>query len=345
MAAGWLSEGGARYRRLLDAVDAALLPAAENDAHELTSSLTSLTRRGTMPLAERALVGLPVSSFDLISGLSGTVLYLLSRKESPPARRVAEVALSALAALAGSQDGIPLWHTPLRHLWKAEEVVRYPRGNLNCGLAHGAPGVLAALSIGLLEGVEVPSQRAAIGVIAEWLLASTVEDSWGPNWPSMLSTELFARGDARSAEGARAAWCYGAPGVCRSLWLAGRAVEETRYTETAVEGMLASCRRPAAKRGIPSPTFCHGQAGWIAILHRMALDCAHPEIVATYHRSFTALVDRFDPTLPLGYQSIETDDVRVDNPGLLDGAAGIALVLLAPAVGQEEGWDRSFALS
>jgi hypothetical protein len=36
---------------------------------------------------------------------------------------------------------------------------------------------------------------------------------------------------------------------------------------------------------------------------------------------------------------------ETDQPGLLDGAAGVALVLLAQATGVEPSWDRLFLLS
>lgn len=49
-------------------------------------------------------------------------------------------------------------------------------------------------------------------------------------------------------------------------------------------------------------------------------------------------MDTADPDLPLLYRDHETTGHIVDNPGLLTGAAGIALTLRALATGHRPGW-------
>jgi hypothetical protein len=52
-----------------------------------------------------------------------------------------------------------------------------------------------------------------------------------------------------------------------------------------------------------------------------------------------------DPDRPMGIADIEPAGNLVDQPGFLDGATGVALVLLAAATDQEPVWDRVLALS
>jgi hypothetical protein len=63
----------------------------------------------------------------------------------------------------------------------------------------------------------------------------------------------------------------------------------------------------------------------------MAADSGDAEIAAASRRLCLELVDR-------------TDEVG-DDPGLLTGAAGVALVLLAAATPVEPAWDRALLLA
>jgi hypothetical protein len=47
----------------------------------------------------------------------------------------------------------------------------------------------------------------------------------------------------------------------------------------------------------------------------------------------------------LGYRSWEPSGRKIDQPGLLDGAPGVLLVLLAASTTWEPRWDRAFLLA
>ena len=52
-----------------------------------------------------------------------------------------------------------------------------------------------------------------------------------------------------------------------------------------------------------------------------------------------------DPERPMGIANVEAGDNLVDSPGLLDGAAGVSLVLASAATGVEPTWDRILGLA
>jgi len=56
-------------------------------------------------------------------------------------------------------------------------------------------------------------------------------------------------------------------------------------------------------------------------------------------------VDLFDPTAPLGYRDLESGGRRIDQPGLLTGAPGVALALLGATSPVEPAWARLFLLA
>lgn len=326
-----LSRGGTRYQRLLDGLEDALLSG--------TPALADATRQAPS--------GVAVAQFDAISGLSGVGAYLLRRRERSPVRAMLQVALSTLVALAEPGNGVPRWHTP-PYLMADEAMAReYPTGSLNCGLAHGIPGPLALMALALRDGVEVPGQRDAMRRICDWLVEHRVDDEWGVNWPSAAPVQ--PRRGAEPGRGAlrptRSAWCYGSPGVARALWLAGETLGEPGLCSLAVDALEAVARRPKDARNIDSPTFCHGIAGLLQITLRFWNDTRRP----AFARSAGALVDQllaaYQPDRLLGYPSLEPRGNWVDRPGLLDGAAGVAMVLLSAATDIEPAWDRLFLIA
>ena len=220
----------------------------------------------------------------------------------------------------------------------------YPNGNLNCGLAHGIPGPLALMALALRCGIEVAGLKDAIEHVAAWLDHHRVDDAWGVNWPTAVPVAPEGTA-AASEEPSRAAWCYGSPGVARALWLAGEALDHPRYRELAVEAMEAVYRRPIRERRIDSPTFCHGVAGLLQVTLRFACDTRLPLFAEAARTLSNQLLALYDPDSLLGYYSIEPGGQRVDQPGLLDGAPGVVLVLLAAAMDTEPTWDRLFLLA
>ena len=329
--AATLSRGGTRYQRLLDGLEDALLAR--------TPALAQATRQ--------AQNGIAVSDFDVISGLSGVGAYLLCRSELRPTRTVLEVVLGALVELAGGRDGVPRWYTP-PHLMADEAMAReYPAGSLNCGLAHGIPGPLALMALTLREGIEVPRQRDAMRRICDWLVEHRADDAWGLNWPSAAPAQSPHPAQKERARllPTRSAWCYGSPGVARALWLAGDALGEPRFCVVAVDAMEAVYRRPVSARNIDSPTFCHGVAGLLQITLRFSHDTGLPAFSQATERLVEQLLAAYRPDRLLGYSSLEPGGNPVDRPGLLDGAAGVAMVLLSAATDVEPAWDRLFLIA
>jgi hypothetical protein len=129
------------------------------------------------------------------------------------------------------------------------------------------------------------------------------------------------------------------------LWLAGAASGRSEYCDLALAAMMAVYERPIPMRRIDSPTLCHGVAGLLHVTLRFARDGAG-EIFCTAAEELTAqLLDAHEPNSRFGYRDLKPSGERTDNPGLLEGAAGIALVLLAAATSVEPIWDRILMLS
>jgi lantibiotic biosynthesis protein len=331
--AGWsLSREATRYGRLLTTLDSTLLPQVIAQADNL---------------AGRTSEGISFGEFDVISGVAGAGAYLLHRRESPNAVACLDTALHSLVVLASETDGRPRWWTPA-HLFGDEEMAaRHPHGNLNCGLAHGIPGPLALMAIALSCGISVGGLEDTVDRVAAWLIERRADDAWGANWPFAVPLMRDGSPDLAGAarQPCRAAWCYGAPGVARALWLAGVARDRPEWRDLAIAAMEAVYRRPIAARQIDSPTFCHGVAGLLQVTLRFANDTRLPVFTHAAASLTEWLLSAYEPDSLLGYRNWEPSGTRVDHAGLLDGAPGVLLALLAASTDVEPSWDRAFLLS
>ena len=326
--AAWLvSRDGSRYSRLLASIDHLVVPRTVHLARSVTGQRH----------------GLPVGDFDVISGVTGIGAYRLHREGRREVDAVRAI-LRSLIALTDDREGIPSWHTPPEAMRDATMLREHPGGALNCGLAHGIPGPLALMALALREGFAVDGLEQAVERTASWLTRQQIHDTWGVNWPTVVPLTPNAREPAPGARtrASRSAWCYGSPGIARSLWLAGDAL---RLKALAVEAIQAVYRRPLPIRNIDSPTFCHGVAGLLQITLRFSHDTGLASFAQQADVLLRQLLALHDPNRLFGYAALEPGGRLIDQPGLLEGAAGVVMTLLASATDREPNWDRLFLLS
>jgi lantibiotic modifying enzyme len=108
---------------------------------------------------------------------------------------------------------------------------------------------------------------------------------------------------------ARAAWCYGSPGIARALWLAGRALRRQEFQDLVLEAMAAVFRRPFATLKLDSTMFCHGQADVLQVTWRFARETRQKEFLeaaASLTESILARHDEASVTKPSSASSVTT---------------------------------------
>lgn len=289
------------------------------------------------------------ADYDIISGASGILGYLATIKQPDDHIRAAiHKSLEYLIWLAGSeaQQERRRWFLSPEFYPAPFYQESYPDGYFNCGLAHGIPGPLAALAMAWHANYRLPGQREAILVLGQWIIEHQLRDPWGTNWPAGVPLEASYSSEQWSKlPPSRDGWCYGPPGIARALWLAGTALNDTTFCQTALEAIESVLRRPVALRAIPSVTFCHGIAGLLTICLRFAHETDNEFVRQHIPVLVQQLLDEFDPCHALGFRDQETADNWVDDPGLLTGAVGVALALLAASTSIEPEWDRIFLIS
>lgn len=175
------------------------------------------------------------------------------------------------------------------------------------GLAHGASGPLAALA---LLTPRAPGTNAAVRALADRVSSAEVEN---------------------------VTWCAGAVGVARALWLAGRVLDDGSLRARAEELALLDADHR-------TPTLCHGTAGALLVSALFWWDTGDERHRGHAARLCARLLDSYEPDTVFGFRDVEAGGARVDNPGVLVGAAGIALVLRALTAPRPPAWPRLFLL-
>ena len=244
--------------------------------------------------------------YDLIVGLTGLGVYALQRYPRPVATECLRRVVERLHECAQHDEHGLYWWTPPAEILDQESRKQYPSGRADLGVAHGEAG---------------------------------------PSFPVWVAPGF-------QPSPARCAWCYGDPGIAAALLLAARGVGDAGWEQTAVALACRAAERPASETGVVNANFCHGAAGLAHLYNRMYQATGEPKL----GRAARYWLER---TLGFYRRARDAGGTWVQgnwDPGqrerwtwtgieLVEGAAGVALVLLAAATSVEPTWDRMFLVS
>ncbi|SED55117.1 Lanthionine synthetase C-like protein [Streptomyces sp. 2112.3] len=282
--------------------------------------------------------------YDLITGAAGALVHLSS--VSDPSDRVADATAALVDYLVWLAQPAKSNATPHRWLITPEFYppvgdyhAKYPHGYLNLGMSHGVPGVAAALAAAWEAGHRRPGHLEAIQSLTRWVRDQAGSDAHGPVWGDGTPVDEHGRESAAECGHDRMAWCYGTAGVAAALLaVASATADEELHAAaiTAFDGVLARAEhiRPL------SPTLCHGHSGLVVLALEFApwSESARDRLPDLVRQ----LLEHHDPGRPLGFADVEEPGKPVDDPGLLTGATGVALTLLAAIGDQRPHWFRAF---
>jgi hypothetical protein len=280
--------------------------------------------------------------YDLITGLVGLGVYGLERLPRPTGAAALERVVDRLAELARTFPEGTAWFTPPEDLppWQREI---HPNGYYNLGVAHGIPAVVALLAGAAAAGVAADRARPLLDEAVRWLFAHRLEPGAG----SCFGTSFFP-GEPMTPS--RLAWCYGDPGVAAALLAAARAVGRPDWEREAVAIGLAAAARPAEGAMVRDAGLCHGAAGIAHLFNRMFQTTGEEGLAEGARFWFRQALELRQPGEGIaGFRSWKMDPggqpYWMTDLGLLEGAVGIGLALLAATSPVEPAWDRIFLVS
>lgn len=260
-------------------------------------------------------------NIDLVDGLAGLLIYALSR----PHRASAKALLDSLiwrcsdmfSANSGTETAISAW------------------GTTDLGVAHGTPGLLAALSIAHRSRLLPPPVLAALqtGFDALWNARLAVIHQNAAYFPHRLG----------EASPARLAWCYGNFGLAFAFMRAAELdSQQVNRMRSIIKSSIEQFDTPSAR--LLDSSLCHGLAGAAlaySIFSRNAELDAHlsEACEALAHRAKRMIMKfsnrKSDGTLIFPYilkgNQIETDT-------FLEGSTGVYLSLISISRGLRPKW-------
>lgn len=320
------------YQRALSTLDAQMT----TDVHRRLSAAHRRLDAGHLP---------DLAEFDAIRGLAGYGAYLLRRTgDSDVVRAVLDYCAQLTEPLADGGDVLPGWWTGTGPAGRPDD--RFPGGHANSGMAHGIGGVLALLALAAQRGILVDGHHRALYAILRWLDRWQEETGSGPAWPYWVTRDALHDGRPAAFAPRRPSWCYGTAGLARAQQLAALALSDVTRQIKAENALASALTDPAQLKATADNGLCHGIAGLAHIAARTAQD-AHASTAGQLRAAIPPLLNAICPP---GTDPTAAAAVMVEGgagPGLLDGAAGIALALLVPATDTppRTAWDACLLLT
>jgi lantibiotic biosynthesis protein len=271
--------------------------------------------------------------YDLVSGLVGFGVYALERLPRPEALPVLRLVLAHLESTARREPDGTTWFTPPELLLP---LVDAPRGFYNLGVAHGIPGVLALLGRMTAAAVDPVRSRSLLRAALPWLLSRRLPESPGARFPVCIE-EVVEPAPARSA------WCYGDPGVAAALLVAADGAGDAELRDLATALAVDAARRPPAACGVSGAGLCHGAAGLGHLFNRLHQSTGDASLRTAARYWLARALD--EPRPALADPSTSRGAGWQSHAGILEGAAGVALALLAAASEVAPDWDRMLLIS
>lgn len=274
---------------------------------------------------------------DLSVGLVGYGVYGLERLPRPAAGDIVAAVCTRLIENAREMAEGYAWLTPARHLG-AEQRRQHPDGHFDLGVSHGVPGIIAFLSSAMASGHAPPETGKTLDGAVNWLLARQLPPSAPCRFPWTHVPGLTPRP-------ARLAWCYGDPGVCAALAGAAAAAGRMDWWTRASACARGTTRRSAADGDVSDVSLCHGAAGLGHLYNRFYQQSGDPAF-ATAGREWLgrALGYRLPTEMFPGYEELARQE-WIAAPGLMIGAVGVGLALLAAVSKCVPSWDRVLLMS
>lgn len=273
--------------------------------------------------------------YDYLHGAVGIGLYFLSRLPKSDAVKALEMLVDGLDRIS-VHDKVKKWCW-----WENSDPNNQNNKIINFSLSHGIASVANFLGRCVKAGIAVEKSRNMLDSTLRYMLENRNSADKESCFPIYLSnSERYCV--------SRLAWCYGDPGMCTALWQTATITGNSELESICLNAMIqaAKCRNLQEAR-IFDAGICHGTAGLALIFSRMYKNtklAIFGEAAEFWREQTIGFAVQKEGIA--GYQAWNSKQKEwISLTGLLDGAAGIGLVLLALEENGSQNWDELLLLS
>jgi hypothetical protein len=255
----------------------------------------------------------------VLFGLAGLAIYALDRRTELADACLVEIVDRWLASADRDNGGLCWWLPPPPG---TAYVERFPDGFYDLGIDVGAAGIASACARIAGRGIVAGRARDVVNRTVRWML--------GQQTAHGLPSKLSAAGGAVHAFG----WCKGELGVAVALLRAAIETGDASLFERAIAlGGSAAQVDPA---GCVEPGFHIGAAGALHAFNRLYQVTRLPMFHDAALDWLAHLIALRRPGTGIAGFTFSGNETR---QGLVQGAAGVALALLATTTDRAPTWD------
>lgn len=260
---------------------------------------------------------------EITKGLAGISPYLKRRSVSAKTLKIANYIVSYYKDTAyWFSDDRCSWLTPEYSMFRLNRVNKDDEFNL--GLAHGVPGIIAALLQlrSYKSGIDI---KSLIVAGARWL----IEQQKNPNYLGSYFSDT-----ALSQVKSRLGWCYGDLSIALLLAQVGKEFHIPLFYRLGKQIADFSTRRDSKDALVNQATLCHGSSGVCLLFLLLSKVYADDSLkvcsdywfnISMQHKALSGL-----------------NSSIIQDTGLLNGLSGIGLVILAKLYDETSWVDALF---
>lgn len=280
---------------------------------------------------------LEINYWDYLHGYIGVGIYALERYDC------SEYLVKVLDKIIHKIENSVEWIDDNCCRWQSIIDYKNQLFGYNVCLSHGLAGLLRFLTLVYAKGIFKNRVYSLIEGCSNFLLSQRMDVfKNGSFFPThSLDTNYGLR--------SRLGWCYGDLGIIISLYYVSDIVNNIGLKRNSLDMLhyIATNRRDLLKNDIADACFCHGTSGILQIFYRMWIITSDVKLkdAVDYWFNETLKMSRFEDGV-LGYKTYYGIDKLYRNEyDLLNGLAGIGLVLLYYWGTKNPDWDKCFLLS
>lgn len=278
-------------------------------------------------------------NYDPLHGAIGQALFALEHQEQKPMPLL-------LTFIDRLRDRAIIDRTGAR--WRSMSAASNRHEDeftINMGMAHGQAGIVAFLLKCKLNGIESATLDTLLHQSTQFIMHAHSDFS-RPGISVKIPAAII---NGKYNVGRKLAWCYGDLSSAYTVYRAATQLGRADWKKQALE-ILGGCASESYVESYPmkDASFCHGTAGTSYIFGKLFKETGLSEFQRASGKWLVATLDFGNQGgRPARYLYFNGKKME-PNYGLLEGIAGIGLVLLAHLRAFEPestGWDGCFYLS
>lgn len=266
-------------------------------------------------------------NYDFLHGALGILYFFLfniSKKDRQP---IISEFLDNLLSKAIITNNSIFWNDKFNNL------------PCNISLAHGMSSITLILSYIYRLGLFQKKLKSIINLSSDFILSQKIVTAINSCYPNI---------NLDDKKEPRLAWCYGDLGIGIALWQVGFNIQRNELMSEALRIFkFSEARTDPYSNRVQDACFCHGASGIAQLYRRMYYYTRIKSFlkISDYWINETVNMSKHSDGLA-GFKSFLNGELIMSDKSLIDGIAGIGMVLMSSLLHEKDSrWDSLFLLS